>query len=369
MSSESTFNALYNVSIVWRQQDDFVYLFGGSGCVDDRQRVGIETVWTFDLDEDVLHFKKEKHHSRISPERVRQAPVTTLDFEFEPRLAPALLKTISTDIIPPPYSTLTRQGLDMSLWTRRKALLPKILNDFAFQWRHVLDGPYNNSTFRRLAYAIVRIVSLDFTIVEIDRPRWGNDDFFVRLQDLPTWDSHNRDIIRVGGVSIVISQHIVHAMSLIHTDFRDSSVFCADQDPANPDTYRTYLILSLQEIFLYQISETIIRKTKPQSLFDKTWKLSPEAMDLLPEATQNSLSPTPINNIAIELQASIIDILAMGPLQRAKLCCELNVDSGFTWKCGGRMIEREEVCRHRIAGTPVESQIWFDSGFSGLAYK
>jgi hypothetical protein len=82
----------------------------------------------------------------------------------------------------------------MSLLERPKAFLRSLLNDFAFQWRHAAYGPYNDHTFHRLAYAIIRIVNLDYTIKDLDIPRRAPGSALVRLQDLPQWDRWSGDI-------------------------------------------------------------------------------------------------------------------------------------------------------------------------------
>jgi hypothetical protein len=54
MDLESTFDALYSqVARKWHQQDDIVNPFH------DRRRVHIASVWTFDLDGDILRFDKK----------------------------------------------------------------------------------------------------------------------------------------------------------------------------------------------------------------------------------------------------------------------------------------------------------------------
>lgn len=93
-----------------------------------------------------------------------------------------------------------------------------MLADFAFQWS-VLCGRYNNSTFRKLACAIIRIITLDFNVEEVTTSRLGTGGFLVWLHSLPEWQPFSEDIVRVGGVSIVISQHPRHAITLIRNNF------------------------------------------------------------------------------------------------------------------------------------------------------
>jgi hypothetical protein len=365
---ETTFDALYShFAGRWQQQDDVVHPFSDRRCVDDR-RVQIGTVWTFNLDSDILFMHKEGHYGQIVLELVRQSSITASDFtSYHP---PLRLDSTTSSAFPPPYWEPKRQGLDLSLFKQREAFLARILSDFAFQWRHVLRGPFNGSTFRRLAYAILRIVILDFTVVEINTPRRGTGGFLVRLQDLPRWNPWNEDIIRIGGASIVICQHVVHATSLIRADFKKWTIDNLKQDPIRkPDVFRTYLILSVHEVLLYQINSDIERYTKSECLFDNTGAFSPKAVDLLLKSTQHRIPTTYIDTLPCELQNLILDEIAVGPLERAKIGCNLQIGPAFQWKYDDRSIEREEGCKNRIAETLVESQIWFDDCFSGVAYK
>jgi hypothetical protein len=320
---ETTFDALYSCFAGgWCQQDDTVHPFSDRRYADDRRQVQIGTVWTFHLDSDILFMHKEEHHGQIALELVRQSSITASDFiSYRPS---SRLDSTTSPVLPPPYRKLKRQGLDLSLFKQRKALLARMLSDFAFQWRHVLRGPFNGSTFHRLAYAIVRIVTLDFTVMEINTPRRGTGGFLVRLQDLPRWNPWNGDIIRTGGASIVICQHVVHATSIIRADFKKWTTDDLKQDPiGKPEVFRTYLILSVHELLLYQINSRIERCTKSECLFDNTGAFSPEAVDLILESTQQRIPTTYIHTLPCELQDLILDEIA-GPLERAKIGCNLH---------------------------------------------
>jgi hypothetical protein len=132
---------------------------------------------------------------------------------------------------------------------------------------------------------------------------------------------------------------------------------------------RTYLIFSRHSITLHQINENTEKYTKAERLFVSPPAFSPEAIDLLLKATQKPAAASCVNRLANELQDMILDKITVGPLQRAKIGCNLNIGAPFKWKSDSHNIEREEGCRNRTAETPVESQIWFDDCFSGLAYK
>ncbi|KAF2686596.1 hypothetical protein K458DRAFT_441418 [Lentithecium fluviatile CBS 122367] len=308
VARESTFDALYSrVARNWQQWDDVLTPF---------------------------------NHRRWS--HVRSCTLTISDFEAcEPR--PPLAKHALQSMYRAPCWKMRRKETDMPRLQRRKAFMSRILSDFAFQWRHVLSGRYSTFTFRRLAYATVRIVTLDFT--------------------LPEWDYAREHIIRIGGTSIVMCQHAPHAMTLIREDFRKQSRFDWS------DQIFTYLILSVREIILYRMNSERERYTKPTRLFDGTHPPPDEAIELLLQATQTSPPPTPLRKLPIELQDAVLGKVSAGPIESARVGCLLDTGSVFTWRCGGRYIEREEGRRRRTSSIPVESHICFGGHRSGIAYK
>ncbi|OCK78343.1 hypothetical protein K432DRAFT_436015 [Lepidopterella palustris CBS 459.81] len=363
VARESTFDALYSqVAWEWHQQDDIVNPFH------DRRRVHVKTVWTFDLDGDVLRLDKNDRNFRVPLSLVRQHSITISDFEpYEP---PTHQKHTLQSILRHPYWRMSRERIDLQHLERRKAFVCRVLADFAFQWRHILCGRYNNSTFRRLACAIIRIATLDFNVEEITLSRQGTGGFLVWIHNLPEWDPFNGNIVRVGGTSIVISQHIPHAITLIREDFAKQSLSSLKHNSSETsDKSLTYLILSVQEISLYRINTDLERYTKPERLFNGTHPPSDEAIKLLLEATQTSAPTTPIRSLPIELQDMILDKVSVGPIESARVGSILNAGSVFTWKCGDRNIEREEGRRNRTPWTPVESHIRFGNYLSGIAYK
>jgi hypothetical protein len=229
----------------WHQQDDVVHPFYGHRCDADRRYMQVETVWTFNLDEDLLRCDKANYHGQISLALTRRTPVAMST--FEPYALPARPDAISTFFKEASWTPI-RQGVDLSLLQRRKARVSRLVGDFALQWKHVLHGPYNNITFRRLAYAVIRLVALDFIVVEYNSPRHSTGGMLVQLQDLPKWSPWSGDIIRHGAVSIVMCQHTPHATSLIRADFKK---WLRSNSKNTMDAARTYLVLSMQDVFLY----------------------------------------------------------------------------------------------------------------------
>jgi hypothetical protein len=365
MRLESTFDALHLQAALpfrfWHQQDDIVHPFH-----DDRS-VAIETVWTFDLDWDILRFDKKNQNLWVPLDLVRQRSVTISDFKpYEP---PTIPEHTLVSFFSQPHWKAGREGLDLQCLERRKAFVSRVLTDFAFQWRHVLRGRYNTLTFRRLACAIIRITTLDFTVKE-GPLRHVTDGFLVWLHNLPEWDPFSGHIVRVGGMSIVICQQIPHAVNLLRKDFLKQKESCLERGSYRIlDEGFVYLILSVREIILYRINDKSDIFTKAERLFDGTNPPSDEAMRLLLEFTQTIAPPTPIRTLPVELQDMILEKVSVGPIESARVGCMLNTGSSFKWKCGDRDIEREEHRRESTDSSPVESKICFGNYFSGIAYK
>lgn len=253
---------------------------------------------------------------------------------------------------------------------RHRAFVSRILADFAFQWRHVLNGYYNNFTFRKLAYAIIRITTLDFTIREETLIRPSHGGRLVWINNVPGWDNANRDIVRVGGTPIVICQHLPHAITLIREDFAKLVVSTTRSGIVDHSLARTYLVLTVRELIFYDMSTEFERYTEPTRLFDGLHPPPEDAIELLLQACTPTSAPlAPLSTLPVELQDAILDKISAGPIESARVGCLLNLGSVFAWKCGGRNIEREEGRPPRRPWTPVESHIMFGGYSSGVAYK
>ena len=359
--SGSTFDTLYSqFAKEWHQQDDIVNPFHDGRCV------LVATVWTFDLDGDVLRIDKKDNNLCVHLSLVRQRSITISDFQsYEP---PPPHEYALQSSFKPPHWQMRRIGLDSKHLERHKAFVCRVLTDFAFQWRHILCGRYNNLTFRRLACAIIRIATFDFNVVEATLPRPGIGGFLVGIHNLPEWEPFSGHIVQVGTTSVVICQHTQHALTLIRDDFARRSI-PKHGSSETPDDNFTYLILSVQEIILYRKNRHSERYTKPERLFDGTHPPSDEAVELLLKATQGSVPTTRIHSLPVELQDMITNKVSEGPIESARVGCILNAGTAFRWKCGNRNIKREEGRTFRTPWTPVESHIWFGNYFSGVAYK
>ncbi|KAF1840530.1 uncharacterized protein K460DRAFT_349078 [Cucurbitaria berberidis CBS 394.84] len=359
VARESTFDVLYSrIARDWHQQDDV------STPSNDRRWTHVRTVWNFDLDGDILRLDKIDRNLWVPLSLIRQRSITISDFEpYEP--PPTLAKHALQSVYSAPCWRMRRKEIDLQRLQRRKTFVSRILADFAFQWRHIICSRYNNSTFRRLAYAIVRIVTLDFTVEEATLSRPGTGGFLVWINNIPEWDFASGHIVRVGGTSIVICQHVPHAITLVRKDYAKRIL----STPGSADKTLTYLILSVRELILYRINSEVERYTESKRLFDGTYPPSEEAIEILLQATQTNILTTPLHKLPIELQDAILDKVSAGPIESARVGCLLDAGSVFTWRSGKRKIEREEGRRCRSSCTPVESQILFGGYPSGIAYK
>lgn len=337
----------------WHQQDDIISPFLGT------RPAHVETLWIFDLDNDVLRYHKYNHFTRAALSLLREGPVAVSDFEpYTPRAGPMQSFPSLPWLL---RRTMRRNGIRPECLSRRKAFIGRMLTDFAFQWRHLLCGEYNNSTFRKLASAIIRIITLDFNVDEVTTLSEQSDGPLVCIHSLPEWKSFNEDIVRAGGVSFVICRHPRHAIALMREDRRRS--------PVRHEDFRTYAVLSVRDFVIYRMDGDNERHTPAERFLDGSLPPSNAAIDQLLEATQIDGPKIALHKLPIELQDNILDNVSEGPIERAKVSCILDMGTPFTWKCGGRSIEREEGRTGRTPFSPVESHICFGKSISGLAYK
>jgi hypothetical protein len=166
----------------------------------------------------------------------------------------------------------------------------------------------------------------------------------------------------------VICQHISDAITLIRANFAEQELVALETGSPIPEEGFAYLIFSGRTILLYQISGVSEGHTEAEYLFGENFIPSYEAVDLLLEATQVDV-PSPYIPLPLELQDMILDYVSERTIEGAQIGCKLDIGSTFTWTCGNRKIEREEVRRHRSFSSPAQSCIWFGKYFGGVAYK
>lgn len=365
----ATFNALsQGINVEWTLQDDTVNPFG-----DKRQ--ALVTVYTFDLVNDILFFSDET--------RNLQLPLCCLR---EDRLVSPEDFTVFEPPSPPSREYLTFRS---SPWTptsplpsRSLPFIARILSDFAHQWRHILRRHYADSTFRKLARAILCIAMLDFKVVEI-ASRWMHTverGPFVWIHHLPFWKPCEEHIIRLEHITVVLDQDLEHALALIRKDVAENSEQKETATHAGPrlnDCFTLYLLLSVRHIALRRVNgQGILLCTPPAPFLNGVEPPSSAAIGLLLRGLlfKHHRPRTRLHELPVEIQDRILEHVSEGSIEAARLGSLLELGSPFCWtrpkdesRRGGD-IERHESHTHRFENTPVESQIWFEV-FSGVAYR
>lgn len=342
------------IELEWEDVYDSVNPFG-----DTRGRA-FNSVWKFDLDKDVLFLTKQDQLFS-TPLSVARDRLLTLD-DFEILKSPT--ETITEDeLIPGPYWD-PQPKFDH----RKKAFLSRILQDFGHTWRHLLRREVNDVTFMRLAYAIIWILDLDFTIVERTgfEHVGGRGGPYVGVADLPRWDAPDETIVRVGTYWIVLARDIPKGLEMIRERMEKRKAMTNSTSSTT-----TYGILTIKHIVFCKVHDGDLVYTRPESLFGEI-PLSGSAIDLLLWASDlHHAEPEPcrLNFLPIEIQDRILRHATTSTVAAAKRGIELALGSPCSWTERRRKIKLEEVLRHRTEASPVESQIFFNGVISGLSYK
>ncbi|KUJ10912.1 uncharacterized protein LY89DRAFT_739893 [Mollisia scopiformis] len=364
-SKASTFNALHKgLAEKWVLRDDVVRPFG------DR-RQNLRFVCTLDLDRDLLMYSDESGHIQLPLDRIRKPSYDAIPrsdfvpFEISP---PPQLDLAE---FPPPYKKPT-----IPVSERRLAFSPRILSDFADQWRHILRTSYTDSTFRRLAKAVVSIAACDFQIDEVSH---NNHIFFrsyyVTVLDVPSWEFYERHLFHVGGTTVVLDQDLQRALDIARDDAKQST---KGMKTGGRGDQRTYLLLSVRHMLVCHVdSAGTFSYTAATTLMDGLTPPSPAAINLLLQVFSpcRPLFRTPIHELPLEIQDRILGNVSQGPLEAARLGCVLELGSPFTWmravdwpRRSGPIELSVSPC-HRYEISPVESKICFGDGFSGVSYR
>ncbi|KAF5575552.1 hypothetical protein FPANT_11295 [Fusarium pseudoanthophilum] len=342
------------IKLKWEDVYDF-----GNPFVDTRSRA-FNSVWTFDLNKDVLFLTK---HDRVCSAPLNLARDRLLAmYDFETLKLPT--EAIADEkVTPGPYWDLQPEADH-----RRKAFLGRILRDFGHTWRHILRRGVNNVTFMKLAYAVIWILNLDFTVVE----RMGFDHVggrggpYVGVADLPQWDAPDETIVRVGTCWFVLSRDMPKGLKMTREHMETPT---ARTDSTTSTA--AYAILTLREIVCCKVDHGELVYTRPEPLFSDT-PLSDSAIGLIHWASdlhQAEPKACRLNYLPVEIQDRILRQAAAGSVAAAKLGIELSLGSPFSWTEQGKKIKLEEVLGNRTKASPVESQIFLDGVMSGLSYK
>lgn len=336
-----------SLGLRWEEPYDVIIPYG------DVRHTIFETVWTFDLENDQLLFSKDGNQSgRLPLSVLRQRSFTFEDFVlYDSPKAPTFdLQATS----PPPYWTPI-----LHVPQRKVAFAHRVLDDFNFQWRHILRHQYNDLTFRKLAHTALRVATFSFSVKELTEPRQGLGGALIGPLNLPEWKPLDTMIVLFGRVWLVASQYPEDTLSLVREHWT------AQQDTSA----NKYLIMSVRHIILCRHIKGKLELTRPMPFLNGVDPVPERAIELFLAAISNTPYRTSIHRLPAELQAKTLRYVSQGPVEAARIGCILGLGLPFAWKDGKMNVERETAHRNRHFETPVESQIWFGDHFSGVAYK
>ncbi|EXL68447.1 hypothetical protein FOPG_15491 [Fusarium oxysporum f. sp. conglutinans race 2 54008] len=207
---------------------DLVNPFG-----DTRGR-SFNSVWTFDLDKDVLFLTK---HDKLcsAPLSLARDRLLTLD-DFE------LVRSPTEEIVEEITVSAPYWDLQLDVDQRKKAFLGRILRDFA--------------------YAVIWIISMDFGIVERTgfEHVGGGGGRYVGAADLPRWDAPNKTIVQVGSCWFVLARNIRKGLAMIR-EHMGSLAAIAETTTGTA----SYAILTLRQIVCCKVHDGDLVYTRPES--------------------------------------------------------------------------------------------------------
>ncbi|KAM0080068.1 hypothetical protein ACKRZS_007788 [Fusarium odoratissimum] len=342
------------IDVEWEDIYDLVNPFG-----DTRGR-SFNSVWTFDLDKDVLFLTEHDKLCSAPLSLARDRLLTLDDFELVRSPTEEIVEEIT---VPAPY-----WDFQFDFDQRKKAFLGRILRDFGHTWRHLLRREINNTTFMKLAYAVIWIISMDFGLVERTgfEHVGGRGGRYVGAADLSRWDAPDKAIVQVGSRWFVLARYIRKGLAMIR-EHMGSLAAIAETTTGTA----SYAILTLRQIVCCKVHEGDLVYTRPEPLFSDT-PSSDSAIDLILFASDiRQVEPKPcrLNCLPVEIQDRILLGAATRSFAAAKLGVEFSLGPPLSWAYQRRKIKLEEVLRHRTEASPVESQIVLNGVMSSLSYK
>jgi hypothetical protein len=364
--TDTTFDKLHSrLPYKWIETEpyDTVNPFGDSRAID------FKALWTFDIQKDLLIHINRRRRAHISLSVLRSRPVTLGDMETLGPPVPPLLPVPSTlDSAVPCWKP------QVQVDERNRAFLHRVLRDFNHQWRHLLRNNYNTITLRVLARAVIRLCTLDFEVREETGRRIGVRGEWVYITELPKWEPFDADIVRVGGVYVVVCHSIRDGLSSVKKHISSQELLTvAERTRYCPQNRPDYMILSVKHIALCRATgPNSLECTAPEPLFNGNHSVEPPsdlALDYLlwPTAAAIRSIDTPLRLLPAEIQDMILRYSSRGPVAAAMTGCLLGTP--FLWKDGRQMIGLEDFRRDHHPWMPVESQLWFSESKVGVVYR
>ncbi|KAH7309017.1 hypothetical protein B0I35DRAFT_90330 [Stachybotrys elegans] len=338
------------INAAWEDVYDFVNPFG------DRRGDSFNSVWTFDLHKDLIFLTKKDRHCSAPLGLARERLLTQDDFEL---VSPHEQKPQDNQTLPGPYWEPAFDPMP-----RETSFLGRVLHDFAYTWRHVIRREMNTIPFMKLAYAIIWISRIEFTLLErVGFEHIAEGGPYARVTDLPGWDTPEAMLVPTGSSWFVLSQDISEGLEMVRRHATGQSL------RNNPTTKGiTYAILTLRRVVLCKVFGDELVWTKPEKLFHDNSAPS-TGIDLVLSTSRIENRPISINRLPVEIQDGILRHATVSLVAAAKLGCELGLGSPFSWVDRGVAISIIEVKRHRGESSPVESQLILNGVKSGLSYK
>ena len=338
----------------------------------DRRGGYQSSVWTFNLDQNVIQYN-DKEHEQASTlqlqralELVEQRSLSLEDFET-PRIDPSLMEKRQQTVSGPFW------GPDLVVCPRAEAFLGRLLRDFGHAWRHIIRRDMNDTTFRHLAFATMWLATSDFTLHE--RTGWEHVNntgaqTYANVDGLPQWEIPDVSTLRLGSTYFVLNQDIRKGMDWI----RDENSKRNLRDVADSARPSVYVILTPWQIVLSRTNQGMIQYTKPVGLFDGI-SACDAGIDAILWATHTINTPDSpktrnlFTRFPTEIQNRIITFAGISQVASANLALSLGIGSPFTWKEDKLLINLEDSKRNRTEDSPVETHILFRGVMSGLSYR
>ena len=332
------------------------------------------TAYTFDLKKDILFLSDASQNQQLP-----------LNF-FRNHDCPTLADFAPVEVPSPPE--LNPSAFPLSCWNpkfpvseRKLAFIKRIFSDFNFQWRHVLRNTYADTTFGKLASAILHIAVLDFNVAEVT----GRVDLhvngrgpYIRNVQLPSWKPCEKHII-LGRTIVILDQDLENALALTKQHMREELESMRTGPKKSEDRPNIYLLLSVRHVILCRVDRCgNLSYCAPMPFLNGVDTLNSAATTLILQALTFAFPPAPhtkIHDLPIEIQDRILEGVSEGPIEAARLGCVLGLGSPFTWMRSKDLsrrqgpIERHMCFTSRHDASPVESGIYFGKTFSGVAYK
>jgi hypothetical protein len=208
-------------------------------------------VCSFDLDQDILIYADSNGHIQLPLARLRESDSEPIQRnEFTPFEVPSPPQLDITGFPPPYQNPLT------TIPGRCFAFTSRVISDFASQWCHILRSYYADTTFRRLAKAIISIATCDFEVVEISDVRHlggCRSDPYASVLYVPSWEPYSDHVFKVRGTIVILDHDLQSALAIARVDLKERAEAII---PPDCKEQTTYPLLSVRHLTLCHVDFT-----------------------------------------------------------------------------------------------------------------